>query len=99
MNIKWIPIDKDNLYKQEVLAINTSHDVFVGYLEAIEDDGDHVCCTDRQPGSYELFHTTHYIPSTELVALVKEQHNNDVFITKEEAEEFSQWEKETGRGD
>lgn len=99
MNIKWIPIDKDNLYKQEVLAINTSHDVFVGYLEAIEDDGDHVCCTDRQPGSPELFHATHYIPVTELVKLMKEQNNNNVFITKEEAEEFSQWEKETGRGD
>lgn len=73
MNIKWIPIDKDNLYTQEVLAINTSHDMLVGYLEAIEGDGDHVCCTDRQPGSFELFHATHYMPVTELVKLLKLQ--------------------------
>ena len=99
MTIKWIPIDTDDLYHEEVLAINNQYDMLVGYLEALEGDDGHVCCTDREPGGLELFHTTHYIPSTELVALVKEQHNNNVFITKEEAEEFSQWEKETGRGD
>lgn len=73
MYIKWIPIDTDDLYEQEVLAINTSHDMLVGYLEAIEGDDGHVCGTDREPGSYELFHTTHYIPVTELVKLLKLQ--------------------------
>lgn len=90
MNIKWIPIDKDNLYKQEVLAINTSHDMLVGYLC---NEGGIIRCEDD---STQLHEVTHYIPSTELV---KEQHNNNGFITKEEAEEFSRWEKETGRGD
>ena len=64
MNIKWIPIDRDNLYEQEVLAINKSHRMLVGYLEAIE---------GREPGSLELFHATHYIPVTELVKLIKLQ--------------------------
>jgi len=71
--MKWIPVDKDNLYREEVLAINTSHDMLVGYLEDIEEDDGHVCCTDREPGSLELFHVTHYIPVTALVELVKEQ--------------------------
>jgi len=75
MNIKWIPIDADNLYTKEVLAINTSHDMLVGYLEAIEGDDGHVVCTDREPGSLELFHATHYIPVTELVKSLKLQTN------------------------
>ena len=75
MNIKWIPIDRDNLYEQEVLAINKSHRMLVGYLEAIE---------GREPGSLELFHATHYIPVAELVKLLKLQAGGptNVSITK-----------------
>lgn len=84
MNIKWIPIDKDDLYEKEILAINTSHDMLVGYLEAIKGDKSHVYCTDRQPGNLELFHATHYIPVTELVKLLKLQAGGptNVSITK-----------------
>lgn len=74
MNIKWIPIDKDNLYTQEillstqeVLAINTSHDMLVGY---IEHEHDKLLCDD---GQTELHDVTHYIPVTELVKLLKLQ--------------------------
>lgn len=67
MNIKWIPIDADNLYAKEVLAINTSHDILVGYL--YNEEGIIGCEDD----STQLHEVTHYIPTTELVKLLKLQ--------------------------
>lgn len=79
MNIKWIPIDKDNLYRQEVLAINTSYDMLVGYLSDRRDDNI-LCDTSFTP----LENVTHYIPVTELVKLIKLQTNGSDDISLDE---------------
>lgn len=67
--IKWIPIDIENLPKEEVLAIDNTKDCLVGYLFYTYSRNMVICDDDRT----QLHGVTHYILIKDLSNLLDEQ--------------------------
>ncbi len=69
--IKWIPIDIENLPKEEVLAINNARECLVGYLETSKwRDKVFIVCNGED---ILLNNPTHYMLTEDLTSILYEQ--------------------------